>query len=100
VITVAQYREFLATMEERYDARATRAVEVFFAEGAMTEEYLLSECLRSQTVRELREWIRDEAPSELTLQQALRLNAKGRGCQARDLADTDAELATKSWRRP
>jgi hypothetical protein len=52
------------------------------------------------TVAEFREWIRDSAPSDLTLQQALRLNAKERGCQPRDQADTDAELAIRSGHHP
>ena len=95
-MTVAEFREFLAAMEEKYDERAARAVAVFFAVGATTQEYLSSDCLRPQTVRELREWIRDAAPTELTLQQALRLNAKEHGCQPRDQADLDAELAIRA----
>ena len=95
-MTVAEFREFLAAMEEKYDARAARAVAVFFAVGATTQEYLSSDCLRGPSVRELREWIRDSAPPELTIQQALRLNAKEHGCQPRDPADTDAEQAIRS----
>jgi hypothetical protein len=87
-------------MEKKYDERAARAVAVFFAVGATTQEYLSSDCLRPQSVRELREWIRDSAPSELTLQQALRLNTKEHGCQPRDQADMDAELAIQSGHHP
>lgn len=99
VMTVAEFREFLAVFERQYDERAARAVAVFFAVGATTQEYLLSDCLRGQSVRGLREWIRDMAPPELTLQQALRLNAKERVCEARDPADVDAELAIRSGAR-
>lgn len=99
VMTVAEFRDFLAAFERQYDERAARAVAVFFAVGATTQEYLLNECLRGQSVRELREWIRDTALPGLTLQEALRLNAKERGCEARDQADADAELAIRSGRR-
>jgi hypothetical protein len=95
-MTVAEFREFLAAMEEKYDERAARAVAVFFAVGATTQEYLSSDCLRGSSVRDLREWIRDSAPAELSLQQALRLNAKERGCEPRGQADTDAELAIRA----
>jgi hypothetical protein len=92
-MTVAEWRSFLAMTEQKYDERAARAVEVFFAVGAMSQEYLLSECLRGQTVLELREWLRNTAPPELTLLEALWLNAHQRGCQARAAEDVDAELA-------
>jgi hypothetical protein len=100
LMTVAEFRAFLAAIEEKYDAQAARAVAVFFALGAATHEYLASDCLRGQTVAGLREWIRDSAPPELTLQQALRLNAKEHGCEPRAQADADAELAIRSgqWR--
>jgi len=97
--TVAEFRDFLSEMEKRYDERAARAVAVFFAVGATTQEYLSSDCLRRSSVRDLREWIRDAAPAELTLQEALRLNAKERGCWPRDQADTDAELAIRAGPR-
>jgi hypothetical protein len=99
-MTVAEFRAFLAATEEKYDARAARAVAVFFALGATTQGYLSSDCLRGQTVAGLREWSRDSAPPELTLQRALRLNAKEHGCEPRAQADADAELAIRSgqWR--
>lgn len=100
-ITVAEYRAFLDELEERYDQRAARAVAVFYAEAALTQESLWSDCLRAQSVRELREWLHDAAPADLSLQQALRLNAKARGCEPRDQADVDAEFAIRSgWRYP
>jgi hypothetical protein len=97
-MTVAEFRDFLAAIERDYDARAARAVAVFFAVGAATQEYLLGDCLRGQTVRGLREWMRDMALPELTLHEALRLNAKERGCEARDQTDADAALAI--WAGP
>lgn len=100
VMTVAQYRQFLALTEQTYDERAARAVAVFFAQGALTQGYLSSECLRGQTVRQLRDWLRETAPAELTLLEALRLNGREHGCEARDSADVDAELAIQSGRRP
>jgi hypothetical protein len=98
-ITVAAFREFLVAMEEKYDERAARAVAVFFADAALTQGSLWSDCLREQSVLELRTWIREAAPPELTLQQALRLNAKEHGCEPRDQADTDADLAIQAGHR-
>ena len=86
-------------MEEKYDERAARAVAVFFADAALTQGQLWSDCLRGQSVLELRTWIREAAPSELTLQQALRLNAKEHGCEPRDQADADADLAIQAGHR-
>jgi len=97
--TVAQWRWFLDEMERRYDARARRAVEVFHADGALSTGYLWTECLKSQTVEELRAWLRTEAPPELTVLEALKLNAKQHGCEPRDQADTDAEFAIRARRR-
>jgi hypothetical protein len=94
--TVAEWRWFLDEMERRYDARARRAVEVFHADGALAESYLWSDCLKSQTVEELRGWLRTEAPADLTVLEALQLNAKQHGCEPRDQADTDAELASSA----
>ena len=69
------------------------------ADGALAESYLWSECLKSQTVEEPRAWLRTEAPAELTVLEALQLNAKQHGCVPRDQADTDAELAIRAGRR-
>ena len=100
-ITVAAFREFLVDMEQEYDERAARAVAVFFAEAALTQQSLWSDCLRGQSVRELREWLRNDAPADLSLSEALRLNAKARGCETRSQADVDAELAIRSgWKTP
>src|SRR6266850_1302249 len=92
--TVAEWRWFLDEMERRYDARARRAVEVFHADGALAESYLWSDCLKSQTIEELRAWLRTEAPADLTVLEALQLNAKQHGCEPRDQADADADLAS------
>jgi len=92
--TVAEWRWFLDEMERRYDARARRAVEVFHADGALAESYLWSDCLKSQTIEELRTWLRTEAPADLTVLEALQLNAKQHGCEPRDQADADADLAS------
>ena len=97
--TVAEWRWFLDEIERRYDARARRAVEVFHASGALAESYLWSDCLKSQTVEELGAWLRTEAPAELTVLEALRLNAKQHGCEPRDQADADAELAIRAGRK-
>jgi hypothetical protein len=96
VMTVAQFRQFLTMMEEEYDARASGAVASFYSAGAATKTYLWGDCLRGQSVGELSAWLRTTAPPDLTLLQALRLNAKERGCEPRELADTDAELAIRS----
>ena len=101
-ITVGEFRQFLDSLEAQYDGQAARAVAVFFAEAALTQQALWSDCLRGQSVRDLREWLRNDAPADLSLRQALRLNAKARGCEPRDQADVDAELAIRSggWRYP
>jgi hypothetical protein len=82
--------------EERYDSRVSHAVASFYADGAAAQFYLLADCLRGQTVGELSAWLRTEAPPDLTLLQALRLNARQHGCQPRDSADTDADLAIRT----
>ena len=101
-ITVAEFRTFLGSLEGQYDAQAARAVAVFFAEAALTTQALWSDCLRGQSVREFREWLHDVAPADLSISEALRLNAKARGCEPRSQADVDADFAIRSggWRYP
>ena len=82
-MTVGEWREFLARMENNYDARVARAVASFFAVGAASQLYLTSDCARSQTVGELSAWLRTAAPAELTLLEALEQNARERGCEPR-----------------
>ena len=96
VQTVAEWRAWIAMIEETYDARVGRTASTFYAAGAAAEGYLWSDCLRPQTVGELSAWLRTTAPPELTLLQALRLNAREHGCWPRDQADTDADLAIRS----
>jgi hypothetical protein len=99
VQTVAQWRRFLAAIEELYDARAAHAVATFYAAGASAQVYLLSDCQRPQTVGELSAWLRTTAPPELTLLQALQLNAREHECEPRDPEDTDAEPAIEARQR-
>lgn len=94
--TVAEYRKWLAYVEETYDARMARALSTYYAHGVVTQRFLLATCLRSQTVGELSAWLRTMAPPDITLLQASRLNARERGCEARDQADADAELAIRA----
>lgn len=86
-------------IEQAYDARMGRAVASFYAAGVTTHAYLWTDCLRGQSVGELSAWLRNTAPAELTLQEALRLNAREHGCEARDQEDLDAELAIRAGRR-
>jgi hypothetical protein len=79
MMTVAELRALLTQIEGKHGEQAGRAVAVMLATGASAEAYLWSECLRGQTVRELREWLRDAAPAELTLVQALRMNDRAHG---------------------
>ncbi|SRR6266478_3110424 len=83
VQTVAEWRQFLATIEKAYDARAAHAVASFYAAGAAAQGYRLTDCERPQTVGGLSAWLRTTAPPELTLLEALELNAEEHGCEPR-----------------
>jgi hypothetical protein len=89
--TVAEWRQFLATIEHLYDARAAHAVASFYAAGASAQGYLLTDCLRSQTVGGLSEWLRTTAPPDLTLLEALELNAREHECEPRGDAEPAIE---------
>ncbi len=59
-MTIAEWRWFLDETERRYDERASRAIAIFQADAALTAGFMWSGCLKSQTVAELRAWLRTE----------------------------------------